>query len=77
MYKILLVRDKRKNYADLYQYLTTTDNEGNIIPYSTEDIEKLAEKVEDMLNNQDYGKSDFLVIKTIDYNVISDILKNE
>lgn len=76
MYKILLVRDKRKNYADLFQYLTIVNSEGHVVPYVTNNIEELAEKVEDMLNNQDYGKSDFIVVQAIDYNVISDILKN-
>ena len=76
MYKILLVRDKRKNYADLYQYMTIVDSEGNTVPYSTNTIEELAEKVTHMLNNEGYGKSDFLVVQSIDYNVILDILKS-
>lgn len=76
MYKILLVRDKRKNYADLFQYLTIVNSEGQIVPYVANNIEELAKKVEDMLNNQDYGKSDFIVVQAIDYNIISDILKN-
>ena len=76
MYKILLVRDKRKNYADLYQYLTIVNSEGNTVPYSTNTIEELAEKVNHMLNEEDYGKSDFIVVQVIDYNVISNILKS-
>ena len=76
MYKILLVRDKRKNYADLYQYMTIVDSEGNTVPYSTNTIEELAEKVTHMLNSEGYGKSDFLAVQAIDYNVILDILKS-
>ena len=70
MYRIMLIKSKRDNFASLYQWLTETDEEsGEVRPIEFADEEALDAKVEDMLNNGDYAKSDFIVVKLIDYTI--------
>lgn len=70
MYRIMLVKSKRDKFASLYQWLTEADEEsGEVGPVEFADKEALDEKVEDMLNNGGYAKSDFIVVKLIDYTI--------
>ena len=70
MYRIMLVRSKRDNFASLYQWLTETDAEsGAAVPVEVDGEAELDAKVEDMLNNGGYAKSDFIVVKLIDYTI--------
>ena len=74
MYRIMLVKSKRDNYASLYTWLTeeVVDDSGNepvteIKPMEFETEALLDAQVEKMLNEEDYAKSDFIVVKYIDY----------
>ena len=70
MYRIMLIKSKRDNFTSLYQWLTETDEEsGEVRPIEFADEEALDAKVEDMLNNGGYAKSDFIVVKLIDYTI--------
>ena len=72
MYRIMLVKSKRDNYASLYQWLTeeVVEDEENIIkPVEFETEAELDAKVESMLNDEGYAKSDFIVVKNIDYKI--------
>lgn len=72
MYRIMLVKSKRDNYASLYQWLTeevTVDEETEIKPVEYETEQELDEKVESMLNDEGYAKSDFIVVKFVDYKI--------
>ena len=69
MYRILIVKSKKKDYASLYQYLTTTDSEDNIIPVEFDTIDELDEYVENMLNEEVYSKNDFEIVKHITYTI--------
>lgn len=73
MYRIMLVRSKRDNHASLYQWLTTStigeDGVATVAPVEFADEESLDEKVESMLNDEGYAKSDFIVVKYIEYKV--------
>ena len=70
MYRIMLIKSKRDNFASLYQWLTETNEEsGEVSPVEFVDEAALDEKVEDMLNNGGYAKSDFIVVKLIDYTI--------
>ena len=69
MYRILIVKSKKKDYASLYQYLTTTDSEDNIIPVEFDTIDELDEYVENMLNEEGYSKNDFEIVKHITYTI--------
>lgn len=68
MYRILLVKTKKDNYASLYQYLTTTVD-GVVSPAEYATKEALDTKVEEMLNVDGYAKSDFIIVQVIDYTV--------
>lgn len=59
MYRIML----QKNGRSVYSFMMNDDG----TPVEIETIEALDEKVEDMLNNGGYAKSDFVVVKVIDY----------
>ena len=69
----MIVKSKRDDYASLYQFLTATtqDKDGNphvsIVEFSDENA--LDAKGESMLNNEGYAKSDFIVVKYIDYQI--------
>jgi len=70
MYRIMLIKSKRDNFASLYQWLTETNEEsGEVKPVEFADEAALDERVEDMLNNDGYAKSDFIVVKLIDYTI--------
>lgn len=70
MYRIMLVKSRRDNFASLYQWLTTTDEEtGKVSPVEFETEEALDEKVEAMLNEEGYAKQDFIVVKFVDYKI--------
>lgn len=76
MYRIMLVKSKLDNYASLYQWLTEEVSAGECDEATTEikplefvNEEALDEKVESMLNDEGYSKSDFIVVKYIDYTI--------
>ena len=72
MYRIMLVKSHRDNYASLYQWLTqevTSDNVTTVQPVEFETEAALDEKVEAMLNDEGYAKSDFIIVKYIDYKI--------
>lgn len=72
MYRIMLVKSKRDNYASLYQWLTeevTIDEETEIRPIEFETEQEIDEKVESMLNDEGYAKSDFIIVKFVDYKI--------
>lgn len=69
MYRILIVKSKKKDYASLYQYLTTVDSEENIVPVEFSTIEELDLYVENMLNEEGYSKDDFEIVKHITYTI--------
>lgn len=72
MYRIMLVKSRRDNYASLYQWLTTTtdvDGVPTVSPAEFETEEALDEKVEAMLNDEGYAKTDFIVVRCIDYKI--------
>lgn len=67
MYRIMIAVSQRDNYGTLYQYLTTKNSEGNVVPVELADLTELDAYVEDMLNEQGYAKSDFLIVHVVDY----------
>ena len=72
MYRIMLVKSKRDNYASLYQWLTeevTVNEETEIKPVEYETEQELDQKVESMLNDEGYAKSDFIIVKFVDYKI--------
>ena len=72
MYRIMLVKSKRDNYASLYQWLTeevTIDEETEIRPVEFETEQELDEKVESMLNDEGFAKNDFIIVKFVDYTI--------
>lgn len=77
MYRIMLVKSKRDNFASLYQWLTVEqtveDEDGNpvksVAPMEFQDEVSLDEQVERMLNEEDYSKSDFIVVNYVDYRI--------
>ena len=70
MYRIMLMKSKRENYASLYQWLTATDAESGVVaPVEFETEEALDTKVESMLNDEGYAKQDFIVVKFVDYTI--------
>ena len=72
MYRIMLVKSKRDNYASIYQWLTeevTVDEETEIKPVEYETEQELDQKVESMLNDEGYAKSDFIIVKFVDYTI--------
>ena len=72
MYRIMLVKSKRDNYASLYQWLThevTEDDVTTVEPVEFETEQALDEFVETMLNDEGYAKSDFVIVKLIDYTI--------
>ena len=72
MYRIMLVKSKRDKYASHYQWLTeevTVDEETEIKPVEFETEQELDEKVESMLNDEGYAKSDFIIVKYVEYKI--------
>ena len=76
MYGIMIVKSKKDNYASLYQYLTTTVD-GVISPVELPTKAALDEKVETMLNDEGYAKSDFIVVEVIDYTIDATAYSND
>jgi len=70
MFRIMLAKSKKDSYATLYQWLTEADPEtGAIVPVEIEDEDALDLKVESMLNNEGYSKSDFIIVHPVDYKI--------
>lgn len=72
MYRIMIVKSKRDNFASLYQWLTeevTVDEETEIKPVEFATEQELDEKVESMLNDEGYAKSDFIIVKYVEYKI--------
>lgn len=68
MYRIMVVKSERENYGSLHQYLTTTID-GVTKPMEFADAESLDKQVEKMLRDDGYSKSDFIVVKVVDYEI--------
>lgn len=66
MYRIMIAQAKRDNYETLYKYLTT-NIDGEIIPLELGSKEALDKRVEKMLNEDWYAKSDFIIVRVVDY----------
>ena len=72
MYRIMLkVKEAKEN--SLYKFFTITDEEGNVVPYETEDEYALDIQVESMLN-ENYSKQDLIIVTIRDYNINADIV---
>ena len=74
MYRIMIVKSKRDNYASLYQYLTTTvtdeeTGEEQTVVAEFADETTLDNQVEKMLNEDGFAKADFIIVKHIDYQI--------
>lgn len=63
MYRIMIAQAKRDNYETLYKYLTT-NIDGEVIPLELGSKEALDKRVEKMLNEEGYAKSDFIIVRT-------------
>lgn len=68
MYRIMLCKAKRSNYESMYQFMTTT-TDGVTSPLEFDSKEALDAKIEKMLNEDDYSKNDFIIVKVVDYSV--------
>lgn len=75
MYRILVAASKKDNYGTLYKYMVSTVN-GSVSPAEFETRADIDKKVEDMLNNKGYSKSDFIIVEELDYSIDADIVKN-
>lgn len=74
MYRIMIVKSKRDNYASLYQYLTTTvtdeeTGEEQTVIAEFADEAALDKQVEKMLNEDGFAKADFIIVKHINYQI--------
>lgn len=68
MYRIMVVKTPKDNFDSLYQYMTTTID-GHTSPVELNTKAELDAKIEDMLNNEGYAKSDFIVVQVVDYKI--------
>lgn len=68
MYNIMIAKSKRDNYASLYQFMTCTVD-GEVAPLDIESKEDLDARIEKMLNDGGYSKSDFIVVEVVDYTI--------
>ena len=68
MYRIMIAQAKRDNYETLYKYLTT-NIDGEVIPLELGSKEALDKRVEKMLNEEGYAKSDFIIVRVVDYTI--------
>ena len=68
MYRFLIAKKARKDFGTLYQYLTA-EVDGVISPVECETDEEMDAQVEKMLNEDGYAKSDFIIVKVIDYDI--------
>lgn len=62
------INRKRDNYETLYKYLTT-NIDGEVIPLELGSKEALDKRVEKMLNEEGYAKSDFIIVRVVDYTI--------
>ena len=69
MYRIMIAQAKRDNYETLYKYLTT-NIDGEVIPLELGSKEALDKRVEKMLNEEGYAKSDFIIVRVVDYTMM-------
>lgn len=73
MYYIMTVSSKRDNYESLYKFMTNTtlaaDGSKTVELYEIADKAALDTKIEKMLNEDGYAKSDFIVVQKIDYTI--------
>lgn len=76
LYRIMLVKTKKDDYASLYQYLTTTVD-GVVSPAEFADKAALDAKVEEMLNTDGYSKADFIIVQAIDYTIEANSYSDE
>ena len=70
MYRIMIAQAKRDNYETLYKYLTT-NIDGEVIPLELGSKEALDKRVEKMLNEEGYAKSDFIIVRVVDYWIVA------
>lgn len=68
MYRIMITKSKKSNYESLYQFMTTT-TDGVTSPLEISTKEALDAKIESMLNDGGYSKSDFIVVEVVDYTI--------
>lgn len=68
-YRFLIVKSKRPDFASLYQFLLTTEEDGTTVPLEVEGNEALDTQVEKMLNEDGYAKSDFIIVRVVDYTI--------
>lgn len=73
MYRIMIVKSSRGE-EPLYQFLTAVQKDEStgvdvIVPVELETAAELDEFVEKMLNDDGYAKSDFIIVKVIDYTI--------
>lgn len=68
MYKIMTVKSRREGQEPFYQFMTTTVD-GETFPLDLPDKKSMDEKVERMLNDEGYAKSDFIIVKVVDYEI--------
>lgn len=73
MYRIMIVKSSRGEES-LYQFLTAVQKDEStgadvIVPVELETAAELDEFVEKMLNDDGYAKSDFIIVKVIDYTI--------
>lgn len=69
MYCIMVAKAVRDNFETLYQFMTTTNDNDETVILEIETKEELDKKIESMLNDDGYAKSDFVVAKIIDYTI--------
>lgn len=73
MYRIMIVKSK-KNEEYLYQFLLATKKDlatglDVLAPVELATVGELDSYVEKMLNEDGYAKSDFIIVKCIDYTI--------
>lgn len=71
-YRIMLVKQKKDNFGDLYQYLTE-NVDGVISPKEFDNDEALDTYVEKMLNEDGFSKTDFIIVQVKEYTVTADL----
>ena len=64
----MMTVEKRQNDSSTYQWLKVPDEKGHLVVYETDDVSELETKVEEMLNDE-YSKSDFVIVQPVDYTI--------
>lgn len=75
MYRIMIVAKEATNYESLYKWLLIKNDQDQMVPYEAKSLDELDEKVENMLNNEGYSKSDFIIVSITNYSVFADIVE--